>query len=102
MASLYTHGIWRVRPGKEDEFVAAWQDLAEWALAEIEGAQGARLLQNRDEPTHFYTFGPWDDPDAIQRFREHPGFNERMGRIRELIHDGGIHTLEVRLEVGQP
>ena len=102
MASLYTHGIWRVRSGKEQEFMAAWEDLATWALEEIEGAQGARLLQHRDEPTNFYTFGPWDNPDSIQAFREHPGFTERMGRIRDLVDQGDIHTLETRLEVGNP
>ncbi|HJR46458.1 MAG TPA: antibiotic biosynthesis monooxygenase family protein [Actinomycetota bacterium] len=102
MASIYTHGIWRVRAGQEDEFVAAWQELAEWALNEIDGAQGARLLQNRDEPTHFYTFGPWDDAASVQRFREHPGFTERMARVRETLQDGDLHTLEVRLEIGNP
>lgn len=102
MASLYTHGIWRVRPGKEDEFIAAWQDLAAWALGEIEGARGAMLLADRDEPSHFYTLGPWDDLAAIQRFREHAGFNERMARIREVLEGGDIHTLEVRLRVGNP
>lgn len=102
MASLYTHGSWRVRPGKEEDFIAAWRDLAEWALAEIEGSKGARLMQDRDEPTRFYTMGPWDSPDAIQRFREHTGFSERMARIRETTEEAAIHTLEVRLEIGNP
>ena len=31
MAEIWTHGRWLVRPGKEDELVAAWRDLAEWS-----------------------------------------------------------------------
>ena len=102
MPSLYTHGTWRTKPGREDEFVAAWQDLAEWALRDIEGARGARLMQDRDEPTRFYTLGPWDSADAVQRFREHPGFTERFARIRETTDEAAIHTLDVRLEIGSP
>ena len=102
MASVYTHGIWRVKPGKEDDFVAAWQELAEWALRDIEGSRGARLMQDRDEPTRFYTLGPWDSPDAVQRFREHPSFTEKFARVRETTDEAAIHTLEVRLEIGSP
>jgi hypothetical protein len=25
MAKIWTHGIWTVKPGREDEFVAAWR-----------------------------------------------------------------------------
>ena len=46
--SVYTMGIWLVKPGSEDEFVTAWQEMAEWTMREVAGAQpGATLLRDR-------------------------------------------------------
>jgi hypothetical protein len=39
---VYTSGIWNVKQGREEEFVEAWRDLADWTL---EGLQCASLLQ---------------------------------------------------------
>ncbi len=30
MDQLYTHGTWKVKRGREDEFIDAWRELAEW------------------------------------------------------------------------
>jgi hypothetical protein len=27
MANVWTHGVWTVKPGREDEFVTAWREL---------------------------------------------------------------------------
>jgi heme-degrading monooxygenase HmoA len=37
--TLYSVGIWTVRPGSEDEFVARWRSTPEWqwAVAEMRG-----------------------------------------------------------------
>jgi hypothetical protein len=32
---IYTSGDWMVKPGREEEFIEAWHDLAEWTAAEI-------------------------------------------------------------------
>ena len=31
MPQLFTHGRWVVKPGREEDFEAAWRDFAEWA-----------------------------------------------------------------------
>jgi heme-degrading monooxygenase HmoA len=95
MAQLYTHGRWVVKEGQQERFQAAWQEVAEWTNAEISGAVAgeARLLQDLDDPTLFYSFGPWDSLEAIQAWRADPGFQERVGRISELLASFEPHTL---------
>lgn len=95
MGRLYTHGRWVVKEGHEERFQAAWQEFAEWTNAEISGAVDGevRLLQDLDDPTLFYSFGPWDSVEAIQAWRANPGFQERVGRIRELLVSFEAHTL---------
>ena len=34
MAELYTHTSWRVKAGREEEFVARWSEWTEWSHRE--------------------------------------------------------------------
>ena len=97
MNRLYTHGRWVVKEGQQERFQAAWQEVAEWTNAEIGGAVTgeASLLQDLDDPTLFYSFGPWDSLEAIQAWRADPGFQERVGRIRELLESFEAYTLRL-------
>ena len=97
MGQLYTHGRWVAKEGQQDRFQAAWQELAEWTAANIPGAVAgeARLLQDLEDPTRFYSFGPWESMQAIQAWRTHPGFQERVGRVRDLLDSFEAHTLSL-------
>ena len=97
MGQLYTHGRWVVKEGQQERFQAAWQELAEWTNANVEGAVGgeARLLQDLDDPRLFYSFGPWETLEAIQAWRGADGFQERVGRVRELLDSFEAHTLRL-------
>jgi heme-degrading monooxygenase HmoA len=97
MGQLYTHGRWVVKDGQQEAFQAAWREFAEWTNANISGtvAGEARLLQDLEEPTRFYSFGPWDSLEAIQAWRADPGFQKRVGRVRELLASFEAHTLRL-------
>ena len=99
MATLYTSGSWKVKEGREEEFAAAWRELAEWTLSEIPGAIWATLLRDRDDPTHFISFGPWESADAIEQWRASDGFRERIGGIRELLESFEAVSAEAVVEV---
>ena len=43
MDTAYTQGVWQVKPGRTDEFVAAWIEFADWTSANAEGS-GSRTL----------------------------------------------------------
>lgn len=101
MGVPYSSGVWIAKPGREAEFVASWREFAEWSLATIEGAAWAKLFQDRAQPNRFVSFGPWDSLEAIEAWRSHPGFAQRVGRIRELIESLEPSTLEAVAEVGE-
>jgi heme-degrading monooxygenase HmoA len=93
--SVYTMGIWQVKPGSEEDFVAAWQEMADWTMREVEAAQaGGTLLRDREQPNRFVSFGPWPDEQAIASWRGSSGFKERISRIRNLLQDFSPATLD--------
>ena len=45
----YTHGVWHVKPGKAEDFVAAWQEFADWTIENVDGAGwGRRFARIRE------------------------------------------------------
>ncbi len=100
MGQPYSIGVWIARPRNEAEFADAWQDFAEWSLATIKGGSWAKLLRDRDQPNRFVSVGPWDSLAAIEAWRSHPGFAERIRRIRDLIEGLEPMTLAAIVEVG--
>ena len=101
MAQAYTHGMWHAKAGKEDEFAAAWQAFAEWAFAEAPGAVGAVLIKDVEDPSLFWSFGPWASLDDARAFREVPGFADHIGRMEQLLESSSRHAGEERVRVGE-
>jgi heme-degrading monooxygenase HmoA len=99
MSELYTSGRWTVVPGREEDFVKAWKELAEWTSEEIPGSSWATLLQHREERNVFLSFGPWESEEAIAAWRESPGFKDRVSRIRGVLEgfEPGVFDLRVRV-----
>lgn len=97
MGQLYTHGRWVVKDGQQEQFRAAWREIADWTSERIAGAVAgeARLLQDLDDPTLFLSFGPWESLEAIQTWRGDDGFKERVSRVREFLVSFEAHTLRV-------
>lgn len=100
MASLYTLGEWTVKAGREADFVAAWREMAEWTSATVPGNTWAKLLQDRDAPQRFISFGPWKDDDAVAKWRQHPGFRERVAKLQEFLESFTPHSMDVAAEWG--
>jgi quinol monooxygenase YgiN len=99
MSQLYAFGVWIVKPGREDDFLAGWRELAEWTAANAPGAGVARLLQDEYQPMRFISIGPWDDQDALAASRSQLGFQERVAKLREMLETYTPANLELRAEV---
>jgi heme-degrading monooxygenase HmoA len=97
--SLYTAGVWTVRPGREEEFVELWADLAEWTAAAFAGRSGT-LLRDREHPNRFLSFGSWESADQIDAWRAAPKWEEVVGRMRELLEDFQPGVYDVAARVG--
>ena len=46
IGTVYTLGIWMVKPGKEAAFIKAWDNFALWTSMNQQGAQNAVLVQD--------------------------------------------------------
>jgi heme-degrading monooxygenase HmoA len=90
----YTHTVWRVRPGREDEFVSRWRDWVAWSHREGLEAP-ALLLRDVESPQTFVSFGPWESVGAVRNWRALPGYQERVARLREVVDEFEPRTLEV-------
>lgn len=83
--AVYTLGVWRVKPGQEAAFIAAWKELGAIFknLPDPPGGRAA-LIQSLTDPALFYSFGPWQSLEAIQAMRANPKAQEGIAKLREL------------------
>jgi len=98
MARTYTHSVWHVKAGREDEFVCRWIELARWSAAQ--GLSGkARLLRDADEPGLFLSFAPWESTRHVAGWRSSAGFHERIAGLHEVLESFEPRTLYSVAEV---
>lgn len=98
---LYTLGDWFVKPGREQEFVDAWREMALWTATEFAPGARAVLVRDRENPARFVSFGPWESDERVASWRESEGFKDRVGRIRQLLDGFEPHTLEPVASIGE-
>lgn len=98
MTEIYTVGIWTVKAGREEEFVAAWRAMGEATIGEFPAAHG-RLLRDIDNPGRFVSFGPWNSLETVDAWRASTPFKEGGARIRELLDAFEPGTYEMSVEV---
>ncbi|MEP7207429.1 MAG: hypothetical protein ABI920_10860 [Casimicrobiaceae bacterium] len=66
----FTLAMYRVRPGQEDAFIAAWDRLAATFSSLPEPPLWGALIRHWSDRTLFYSFGPWEAPEHIKAMRE--------------------------------
>jgi quinol monooxygenase YgiN len=97
--AVYSSGDWHVTPGREQEFVDAWQELASWSRAEFAPGWG-KLLRDKQDPAHFLSVGEWANEQVIEEWRASEGFKQRIGVIRGLTNEATIRVLDLAAQVG--
>ena len=100
MSTPFTQGVWVVKPGRADDFVAAWIEFAEWTSANVSGPGRGQLLRDTANADRFVSIGPWESMEAIERWRSEPGWRERVTKIREMLVSFEAATLELVAERG--
>src|SRR5712691_7595714 len=83
-AGTYASGDWIVKEGREQEFVARWQEFLDWTKADAAGLRRAVLIRDSENPQHFISFAEWESPDAPGAWRSLPPFVEKLGNCRAL------------------
>ena len=83
--TIYTLGVWRVKPGKEDAFITSWKALAHIFAQLPQPPSGkGRLIQSLTDPLLFYSFGPWTSLADVEAMRNNPQAQAGINKIRDL------------------
>jgi heme-degrading monooxygenase HmoA len=99
VGTVYTLGVWHVRPGQEDEFIHAWKSLGVIfsGLPNPPTGRGT-LIRSLTDATLFYSFGPWDTIEHINAMRIDRTAQEGMKHLLDLCVDGKPGTFRVVAE----
>jgi heme-degrading monooxygenase HmoA len=100
MTEIYTVGIWTVKTGQEEEFVAAWRAMGEATIRELPAARGT-LLRDVADPRRFVSFGPWESLEMVETWRASDAFQSGVARIREVLDAFEPGTYEVITEISE-
>jgi len=84
---IYAVGVWSVRPGNEQAFIAAWKEFSAWTAVHRSGAGYGTLLQDIGNPSRFISFGPWDDLEGVRAWRQQPEFMKALARFMDLCDE---------------
>src|SRR5438477_995513 len=82
----FTCGIWTVRDGSEEYNVTLWTALVGSAEG-VPGAESFILIQDRQDPHRFISFGSWDEWTSADGWRASEVFMDAMRACRELCED---------------
>ena len=88
MDEVYTLGVWQVKDGNQNEFVEAWERLGRYFRTLSHPPGKGTLLQSLDDPSRFYSFGPWRSIDDIEDMRNHPDTPKEIGKLMNLCDEG--------------
>jgi heme-degrading monooxygenase HmoA len=100
VVSVFTLGIWTIKPGHEEEFIEAWRDMATQTQAEFPDAHGT-LLRDREAPNRFISFGPWESLEQVEMWRASAAFRDGVARMRELLDAFEPHTMDPTVITGK-
>ena len=81
--TIYTHAEWRVCPGEEAAFVAAWAQLAALFGRLPAPPRWGTLLRSTTDPTLFYSFGPWRASADVAAMRADAAVQAALATLRE-------------------
>lgn len=83
----FTSGVWAVKDGREDEFVARWSEFAVWTKKYVPGSISFMLLQGKSDSRRFISAGEWQNSEVIAQWRATSEFKQSMTDLRELCDD---------------
>jgi heme-degrading monooxygenase HmoA len=93
MAETYTSGVWVVKPGEEEDFVAAWKEFVTTGTG-MPGSGTFRLVRDVEQANRFMSFARWESFDAQEAWRQSPGFAETLECARSHCEDFHTFTYE--------
>jgi len=84
---VYTHALWRVKPGNEEAFIEKWVAVGEAFSNLEEPPLWGTLLRSATEPNVFYSFGPWRTAADIDRMRDDKTAQAALSELVQLCEE---------------
>ena len=88
----------RLKPGKSEELLAAYDALASRVSQGVPGHIAHQLCQALDDPERWTITSEWEDVESAQDWLGSPEHHELIGRLRGLWSEAEPLTYEVRVE----
>ena len=96
-SQVMTLGMWRVKPGHQEEFIASWKRLgALFAKLPHPPSGKGTLLQSTSDSSLFYSFGSWSSPADIEAMRADPKAQAGIAALKALCTEavpGGFRVV---------
>jgi hypothetical protein len=90
MPRVWTHGVWSIAPGRDEDFITAWRALVPVGVRL--GSAEPALVRDRERPSEFRSFGAWPDLGVIKQFRDE--IRPHLAEMDELIERFDTFTLD--------
>jgi len=81
---VYSVGVWKVKAGKEEIFLKAWIDFANWTKSNQKGSRNVIMLQDLEQKNKFMSIWPWDNLENMQAWRQTPEFRATLIELKKL------------------
>ncbi|RPJ79631.1 MAG: antibiotic biosynthesis monooxygenase [Alphaproteobacteria bacterium] len=91
---VYSVGFWTVKTGKEEAFLKTWTDFANWTLHNQTGSLNVVMLQDSEQKNRFISFGPWENLDSLQAWRQRPEFKAAFLKFKKLCDEIKLNTMK--------
>ena len=82
--TIFSIGEWTVTPGKEKVFLEKWRDFSQWSLNHINGGRWVYVVQDRERPNKFISFGIWESAEDYAAWRHSTKFKSAFAEFGNL------------------
>lgn len=97
--TIYSVGFWTVKAGKEEAFLKTWTDFANWTLNNQKGSLNVVMLQDSEQKNRFISFGPWENLESIQEWRQRPEFKAAFLKLKDLCDEIKPNTMKSVIKI---
>ncbi|MEX2552407.1 MAG: antibiotic biosynthesis monooxygenase [Actinomycetota bacterium] len=99
---FYTHAMWRVRPGSEEEFERIWREELAPAFRAVGPDATGTLIQSLQDSQLFFSFGPWASLEEMERARSDPEARRAIAKLLALCDEASPGAYKLVLRIPEP
>ena len=87
MSEHFASGNWKVKSGRETEFIERWTEFLQWTRKTQPGLVSASLIRDSQDAAHFVSLAEWVDAGARDAWKSSNEFGGLFEACRALCAD---------------